>query len=109
MSQRLHSGSGKSAVVVVGARQVLGHARRAGAGRAATAHTSTLTLIQTLWLCVWPGKCLGTRDGLVLDAPPLRMHYPKLILAALFQIPYVVLMVALGLPISALAPCDPIP
>lgn len=54
-----------------------------------------------------PGKCLGTRDGLVLDAPPLRMHYPKLILAALFQIPYIVLMVALGLPISALTPCEP--
>ena len=52
------------------------------------------------------GKCLGTRDGLVLDAPQLRMHWPKLVLAALFQIPYVVLMVALGLPVSALTPCD---
>lgn len=46
---------------------------------------------------------MGFSDGLVLDAPQLRMHYPKLILAAVFEIPYIVLMVALGLPMGA--PC----
>jgi len=47
------------------------------------------------------GKCKGASDGLVLDAPQLRMHYPKLILAAIFEVPYVVMLVALGLPVSA--------
>jgi len=47
------------------------------------------------------GKCKGASDGLVLDAPHLRMHYPKLILAAIFEVPYVVMLVALGLPVSA--------
>lgn len=50
------------------------------------------------------GKCVSGKDGLVLDAPQLRMHYPKLILAMVFEIPYIVMMAALALPESAAPP-----
>ena len=47
---------------------------------------------------------MSGKDGLVLDAPQLRMHYPKLILAMLFEVPYIVMMAALALPESAPPP-----